>query len=401
MRQFQVFMQITIYIAGACCLLLSVISCTPSDELDSVDHHCGSGNAPSQLNGLFWLLGEPTSANVLCSVQNSEFKQVYVLEPDSRDPLLFDDELTGRTLLIERFSGQKARLSRATWFSPEGVQLSQFGDWPQNTYAALRLSDDEGLATGFDFGQVRRFLMSRNSDASLGRLSESEMSFSSFNPIVTLHNGSWLALIASGFDLKTFSANEAQVMRVSDGSLHPDGLVSIADATQGVQCKNAFQTLQLSNAQVILSCNPQYFGPDAKEVVAVFDVELMSNGELKIRKLHSESGSDVQRIDLLGQLNRQEVLLGMKVTTTDDYTGKFVRSAIVSPEDLQLRDRDDARGPTTKTKLGNRVTYCVETSLLCKQDEFLLSEMDGSSASNVNPSFSLPFLSFPSRINAP
>lgn len=401
MRLSEVFKSGVFSILVAPVLLLFVLSCTPEGELQTTSQHCGSGGASSRMNGLFWLLGEPSSANVLCSVQNSEFKQVYVLEPDSRDPLLFEDQLTGRVLLVERFSGGQARPSRATWYTPEGVQLAQSGDWPQNTYSALRLSEEEGLATGFDFGQLRYFLMATTAEATLGQFTEKEASFSNFNPIVTLQSGAWLALISSGFDLTSFSAKDAQVMRVSDGGPHSDGLVPVVDSTSFERCKNAFQTLQLSNSHVILSCNPQYFGPEANELVAVFEVELKSDGELSMRKLHSENGAVVQRIDLLGQPNLKQVSIGMKVTSADDYTGRFVRSAHLSLDDLQLQDFDDARGPTTKTKLGERVVFCTESSRLCKSNEFLVNDDDEAVSLSVNPQFSLPFLSFTTKITAP
>ncbi|MEY2986551.1 MAG: hypothetical protein RJB13_72, partial [Pseudomonadota bacterium] len=105
MKPSQVFRKNILYLVRAFCFLSLVLSCTPSGIPVNGTQHCGSGRVPAQLNGLFWLLGEPASANVLCTVQNSEFLQVLVLEPDSRDPLLFEDELTGRILLIERFSG--------------------------------------------------------------------------------------------------------------------------------------------------------------------------------------------------------------------------------------------------------------------------------------------------------
>lgn len=399
MRFYQISIQSIFHCVVSFCLFFSLFACAREGGFETAPQHCGAGNAPSRLNGLFWLLGEPTSAHVLCTVQDSQFKQVYVLEPDSRDPLLFQDELTHNVLVVERFSGSSARPSRATWFSADGVQLTQIGDWPQNTYSALRLSEVEGVATGFDLGQLRRFFMSASAGSLLGKVTENQKSFANFNPIVTLQSGAWLALISSGFDLTTFSANEAQVMRVSEVGIHPDGMVSVADAS--ARCKNAFQTLQLSNARVILSCNPQYFGPVPGEFVAVFEVELLASGELKIRKIHAENGADVQRIDLFGELGANEVFFGMKQTTSDDYAGRVVRSVRVRLDSLQLVDFDDARGPLALTKAGERVVFCEGTTQLCARGELFVSQTDSAPSVSVNPKFSLPFLSFPAKIPKP
>lgn len=382
-------------------LVLCLIACTLSGESQVNAQQCGSGQAPERLSGLFWLLGEPGKANVLCSVQGNEFRQVYVLEPDSRDPLLLEDKLTQRILLIERFSGSAARPSRATWFSPAGEQLSQSGDWPQNTYAALRLSDSEGLATGFDLAQIQHFLMPRSQDVSLGQLTEKQFLFPNFNPIVTLQNGAWLALISSGFDLLDFSAKEAQVMRVSEGKPHSDGLVSVSDSVTREQCKNAFQTLQISNSKVVLSCNPQYFGPVADELVALFEVELGSDGQLSMRILQSANGSDVQRIDLLGLDDSGLLFVGVKKTMSDDYNGEFIKSGFLSLTTLQFTTSKDIRGPLFKTASGERVFFCVESSSLCEQGEFFLNETEGESSIRIPTRFTLPFLSFPASIQTP
>jgi hypothetical protein len=117
--------------------------------------------------------------------------------------------------------------------------------------------------------------------------------------------------------------------------------------------------------------------------------------------LYSESGADVQRIDLLGQTNSNEIILGMKVTTTDDYIGQFVRTATLSLDDLQLTDFDDARGPFTTTKFGQPVVFCVADSRLCKNGELFLKGTGTNSVFSLDPGFGLPFLSFPTRINLP
>lgn len=384
---------------GALLALCLMSSC--SLQTRESGHLCGSGEAAEALNGLFWLLGEPGQANVLCQVHEKTFQQVMVLEPDSQDPILFQDDKTGNVLLVERFSGSAARPSRATWFRSNGAQRSQWGDWPQNTYGVLRLSDTEGLATGFDLAQLNRIQMSGADDSSLGKSFAEPVSFSDFQPIVTLTNGSWLALVDSGFDLTRFEAQTAKAMTVRASDLTSEAPRSVSDPITKQECKNAFQTQLISPSKVVLSCNPQYFGPVANELVSVFEVELLSTGELKFHSLFAADGRDIQKVDLLGVSGQNEVLMATMQTTPDDYKGRFVQVGFLSLTDAQFVEFSAARGPVALTQAGRRVFYCQEASERCEQGEFYVAGTPQGGGSSVNPNFTRPFLSFAARIPSP
>lgn len=386
---------------GTLLSLFLMASCSSQLDTRESGQLCGSGEPPEGMNGVFWLLGEPGQANVLCHVHEKKFKQVEVLDPDSQDPILFQDDKTGYVLLVERFSGSAARPSRATWFQPDGIQLSQSGDWPQNTYGVLRLSDTEGLVTGFDLAQLDRIHVSPTSDTPFGKSIAAPISFPNFQPIVTLTNGSWLALLDSGFDLKSFEAQTAVAMAVRASDFEPVVTMPVVDSLTKHVCKNAFQTQMISPSKVILSCNPQYFGPVANELVSVFEVELLSTGELKFRSLFVADAREIQKVDLLGVSGQNEVLMATMQTTSDDYKGRFVDVGFLSITDTKFVAFNAARGPVALTRAGGRVFYCQEASELCAQGEFYVADTPLGGVTTVNPNFARPFLSFVTRIPSP
>jgi len=364
---------------------------------------CGTGRLASEANGLFWILGTPTTANILCQAQSNEFKLVQTLNPESRDPLLLLDSATGQTLLVERFSGRTARPTRATWYSSSGEELTQRGDWPQNVYSVMRISQGQGVVTGFDFADLRKFVWSGQEDSVTGNTETAMQTLGKFNPILTLKNGGWFAAIDGGYDLIKFSAKDAKAIVFKAGG--GDGSAvekTVSDTNNMLTCKNAFQTVALNNSKAILSCNPQYFGPLAGDVVTLFEVELTARGEFNARTLLSRASDEIQRIDLWGINSKaDEVFVGLKKTTSDDYQGKVVESGWVSLADARYAIDNRFHGPVRALASGSLIYACQSNSEACRAGDFAFVDENRSQTKIQSPEFSLPFFSFATSVPAP
>lgn len=364
---------------------------------------CGTGQFTSEANGLFWILGTPTTANILCSVQSNELKLVQTLNPESRDPLLLHDSATGQTLLVERFSGRTARPTRATWYSSSGEVLTQRGDWPQNVYNVMRISQAHGVVTGFDFADLRKFIWSGSEVSVTGNSESTIQPLGKFNPILTLKNGEWFAAIDGGYDLIKFNAKDAKALVFREGGSAGSVVEkTVSDSSHGMTCKNAFQTVALNNSKAILSCNPQYFGPLAGEFVTLFEVELTAQGNFNARKLLSRVSDDIQRIDLWGINSKaDEVFVGFKKTTPDDYQGKVVESGWVSLADGRYAVDNRFQGPVRALASGGFIYACQSNSEACRVGDVAVVDENRSQAKIQSPEFSLPFFSFATSVPAP
>lgn len=364
---------------------------------------CGAAQSRVDLNGLYWLLGTPTGASTLCSIQDGRFKLVKVLDPESRDPLLMQDALTDQLILIERFSSRFAKPTRASWYSGSSGLLTQHGDWPQNTYSVMRISSSSGIATGFDFAEVRQFNWSETNPAQVGKLNDFSTKISKSNPILTLKNGSWMAVLDGGYDLQSFTPilAKAFVFNTEEKDFIPVE-IKIQDVEVGLTCKNAFQSLLQSNSKAIVSCNPQYFGAVDGETLGVFQLELTSSGEVRVRNLISRGSKEIQRIDLWGfdfKINR--VFVGLKLTTVDDFNGTLASAGWITVEDAGWKEESRVTGPFRALPSGLFVFACQHESPFCKQGEFVVLDESRSEWSVIRPEFLLPFHSFPTSIPLP
>jgi hypothetical protein len=363
---------------------------------------CGKGKASSALNGLFWLMGEPTGANVLCSVQGGEYRSVQVLAPESRDPILLKDISTKQTLLVERFSGSAARSSRATLYAPTADVLMQRGNWPQNVYSVLRVSDSQAIVTGFDFADLRRFNWSNNQSEALIVSEAPLFQPSQLNPILTLRRGEWLATVDSGFDLKRFSAKTVRALVFREAAPETLNEKKLVDSKQNLECQNAFQFLLLSSSSAIVSCNPQYFGAVEGEKVGVFHIELAEQGELVVRALLSRNANEVQKIDLWGlSPSGESVFVGLKRTTVDDYNGTIVQSGWISWRDGAFTSESRFAGPVSALSAGSFVCSCQQDSESCGAGDFLLVDEASVTRTLLRRESTLPFLSFAVDIPPP
>lgn len=394
------------FFAIICFIALSVcfVGCNQQDQLSHKSSQiCGTGQPFSELDGLFWLLGSPTTGNVLCTSSAGEFKVVQVLDPVSRDPILMQDQQSGQILLVERFSGPAARPSRASFFAPNGTLLFERGDWPQNTYSVLRTSAINGIITGFDFAELRDFSWSSSEISMFGSLGDFFKTLQKTNPVFTLKNGDWMALVDGGYDLQTFKAldSRAYLFDSKSPAARPSQIV-LNDFLSGKTCKNLFQFMVLTNSSAVISCNPQYFGAVENEILNVFHLELTTEGELKVRNILSKQSSEVQRIDLWGQDSiRSRVFVGLKSTSVDDFQGKLMAAGWLNLSSGQWTPESRFAGPTYALPGGQLLSSCHHETSSCRIGDFALSRPDSADIKIIRPEFSLPFLSFPSSVPAP
>ena len=382
---------------GAC-----LMGCMREELKPIVSNLCGGSVGSSALDGLSWVAGSPTQPNVLCQVQQSKASIIYALEPESRDPVLFDDPQSSFQLLVERFSGRQSRPSRVTWFSSGGERLGQRGDWPQNVYGISRLSTDNAIVAGFDFGVIQQVGLNLQTFAAPKEKPFSLSAEGPARPVHLLSNDVWLAAIDNGYDLIRFKPEVAMIFQVSSvNGLERRQATPVKDNRTGGTCENAFQAFALTKSSVLLSCNPQYFGPAAGQSVALFEVSLASDGEVLSRELVRLSGTEVQKIEIFGTDNNNEhVFLGYKTTTKEDYNGALLRAGWMNLLSGEWIPEVRFAGPLRQLGQGRgSVVACQFTSSKCQAGRFLhlignspWSPEISSSLALLSPE--LPFLSF-------
>jgi len=388
-------------------LMFSLISwaCSKHSSGGGSARLCGGASGSDRLNGLTWLSGSPTQANVVCHIQNQSADVLLSLDPESRDPILFRDFQLNRHILVERFSGVTARPSRVTWFSEFGQFLGQRGQWPQNVYGLTVISSDEAIVSGFDAGVLLNVHWSNESFAE-AKSDPVRLSFdpTQVHPVHTLSNGSWLAAIDNGYDLTKYVATDAKAIvfeRSQANSIKVSKVISDSESPSGRTCQNAFQTLPLSRSEVILSCNPQYFGAVLGAHVNLYKVSLQSDGSLQVKELLRRDGADVQRIDLWGvDSERSRAFVAFKKTTATDYEGQLESAGWVNLTTLELSLEKRFSGPIHALAGGTVfVSACRYDAEGCRSGQFVL--IDGSapwqSQSKIETltlAPELPFLSF-------
>ncbi len=354
--------------------LLGALGCSRAATPDIVSNACGGAGISAKFEGLTWLAGSPTQANILCGIRQQSVRILMSLDPESRDPILFRDTQSAYHLLVERFSGRQARPSRLTWFAESGERLGQRGDWPQNVYGISLSAPDAAIVTGFDSGVVQQVGWKTESFAQPSSAALNLSDDGSVRPIHVLNRDSWLAVIDNGYDLVRFAAKDARIysFKISDGMEQKSSAV-IRDSQTGRACLNAFQSFSLSRSRVLLSCNPQYFGPASGQSVSVFDVSLDDAGVTSTRELVHFDGAEIQKIDIFGTDSSSEhVFLGYKKTTSNDYEGQIASSGWLSLKTGQWIPETRFAGPV-QILAGDKglVVACRTKTDKCSPGEFL------------------------------
>jgi hypothetical protein len=392
-----------IKLLAACMPLVLLLACAGQNDAGLQENRlCGGPVGNNKLDGLTWLAGSPTQNNILCEVREQKARIVQSLEPDSRDPILFQDSSLGLHILVERFSGRQSRPSRMTWFSADGQRKGQRGDWPENAYGINLAASGEALVAGFDFGVLQKVAWQEAQFASPQAEPVKVDGGNGVHPVHILSRGNFIAVIDNGFNLSTFKAVDAKIF-LRDQSSGTTGFDSfkIADSTAGVSCLNVFQSLAISSAEVLVSCNPQYFGAARGETVALFKISIAESGELKMRTLVSFDGADVQRIDLLGlPAGGQRVFVAYKNTRIDDYEGTIFKSGWLDLDGGDFLIEERFAGPLKRLSGSNKFAVaCAADYGVCKRGKFLFvgGAQPWDAAAAVEPVSlqpELPFLSF-------
>lgn len=382
--------------------IFGALGCSRTATPNIVSNACGGLAGSPKFEGLTWLAGSPTQANILCGVRQQSVRILMSLDPESRDPLLFRDTQSANHLLVERFSGRQARPSRLTWFAESGDRLGQRGDWPQNVYSISLSAPDAAIITGFDSGVVQQVGWKTESFAQPNSAALNLSDDGSVRPIHVLNRGAWVAVIDNGYDLVRFAAKDARIysFKLSNGLEQKTSSV-IRDAQTGRACLNAFQSFSLSRSRVLLSCNPQYFGPASGQSVSVFDVSLDDAGGTSTRELVHFDGANIQKIDIFGTDPSAEfVFLGYKQTTTSDYAGQIASSGWLNFKTGQWIPETRFAGPV-QILAGDKglVVACLTKTDKCSQGEFL--HVSGGQPFSADATLEklplspeLPFLSF-------
>lgn len=381
-------------------------ACGQSGLKPRVSNVCGGSAGSDVLDGLTWIAGSPVQANVLCQVKQSEGTLVQALDPESRDPLLFFDEENSIQLLVERFSGRQSRQSRVSWFSMSGERIGQRGDWPQNVYGINMLSNESAVVSGFDYGVFQKVSRKAGTFAAPEGAEFALSSEAQVRPVHLLTSKSWIAAIDNGYDLISYRPEEVKIYVVGNaqGAERRDA-APVKDIQTGVSCKNAFQAHALTRSRVLLSCNPQYFGPSEGQTVAVFDVSLSPDGSVSAKELVHFDSAEVQRIDIFGSdRDNTFVFLGYKATSKDNYSGKLMRAGWLGLSGGDWIPEDRFSGPLAHLAEGRgSVVACQADSGQCQSGQFL--HLSGSSLRQkdislraVSMSAEIPFLSFAQEI---
>lgn len=395
---------------AACMPLFFLLACARQNNAGLRENLlCGDRVENDRLDGLTWLAGSPTQNNILCEVRQQKTRIVQSLEPDSRDPLLFRDSLLGLHILVERFSGRQSRPSRLTWFSADGQRKGQRGDWPENAYGINLAASGEALVAGFDFGVLQKVAWQESQFASPQADPVKLAGGGGVHPVHILSRGDFIAVVDSGFDLSTFKAVDAKVfLKVKSSEKTAFDSFKMTDSNSGLSCLNAFQVMPISTSEVLISCNPQYFGAARGETVALFKIALGESGELTMRALASFDGADVQRIDLLGMsAGGQRAFVAYKNTKIDDYEGKIFKTGWLDLDGGDFLIEERFSGPLKRLSGSNK--YAVACSAdygACKRGHFLFvggaEPWDGAAAVELfglRPE--LPFLSFAQELRLP
>lgn len=389
-------------------LFAGLSACSQRLSENTADSICGGSLPVPEVEGLTWLAGAPTQANVVCEVREQKAKVLLSLDPDSRDPVLFREAQTALHILVERFSGRQARPSRVTWFSAAGQKLGQRGDWLQNVYAIVPFSNAEAIVTGFDASSLQR--VSLKSDQFAAPLGEPQIvrESSDSRPIHSLVRNAKVAVIDNGYDLKRFQATVAKLTVSDFASTQPTGKpLAIEDSRTGRQCFNAFQALAVSPFEVVLSCNPQYFGPNNGQTVAVFKVSLSVDGNVDVRELLAFDGVEIQRIDLWG-LDDQgaQLFVGLKTTTAENYEGRVARAGWLNLSTAGWIPESRFLGPLFRRPEKNlSIVACSAASERCSPGQFVsvgggLPWSDNAPSQVLPITPQLPFLSFAQELRS-
>jgi hypothetical protein len=386
-------------------------ACSSSVRAPEEVGFCGGSSGNSKVAGLSWLAGSPSQANVLCSIASQGNARVaFSLDPESRDPLLFRDNKSAVDLLVERFSGRQSRPSRITWFSFEGEKRGQRGDWPRNVYGVNLLSPAEAVVTGFDEGEIQLVNWQSESFASPGATVASLSQEVVAHPVQTLANNGWFAVIDNGYDLVRYAAKESKVFIFDKNKQRqpPVSEMGVTDPATGGTCLNAFQSLSISSSEILLSCNPQYFGPAAGNRVALFRVELKPDGQVQSRELVHFDGAEIQRIDLWGLDSASEqAFVGYKKTGMNDYEGVVANSGWIDLRSGKLKSESRFAGPMHNLSNGNgSVVFCLSESQSCSRGQFIFiegqeSQSENSIVTRLDLRPVLPFLSFAQELKSP
>ncbi|NBO37249.1 hypothetical protein EBU99_01565 [bacterium] len=374
---------------------------------------CGRAQSPdlNELNGLLWTAGTPTTANVVCGVRNGQWMVVQTLDPDSRDPILWHDESSNLNLLVERFSGRQARATRVTGWNSEFQMIGQRGDWPKNIYSALRMTHESLAITGFDEGVVEGVSLGRENFASrTGPIAQSinnTLQDARAHPVLALRSGTWIAALESGYDLVNFKPTQVKAYVSSTVDEGKQTVQEIRDTSSQTTCVNAYQSILLSASNAIVSCNPQYYGPQKGQRLSVFAVELTPQGEIVSRELLSRDGGEVQRIDLWGYSKAQlRVAIALRRTTATDYQGEVFQSGWLNLARNVFEIDSRVRGPVYSLPGKDKITLsCQAKSEFCKEGQFsILKESELLSTTGfikqIDAGEQLPFQAFPQDIPA-
>ncbi|NBW82174.1 hypothetical protein EBR21_10525, partial [bacterium] len=297
-----------------------------------------------------------------------------------------------------------------TWFSANGEKSGQRGDWPRNVYGISLLGPSEAVVTGFDDAEIQ--LVNWQADgfaapaAPVAALPQEALA----HPVQTLAADGWFAVIDNGYDLVRYAAKESRVFVIDKNKQRqpPASEIVVSDPSTGGTCLNAYQSLSISPSEILLSCNPQYFGPASGNRVALFHVELNSEGQIRSRELAHFDGGEIQRIDLWGlDAAAEQVFVGYKKTTAEDYEGVVAKAGWMDLRFGSWKSESRFAGPLHNLANGNgSVVSCVSQSASCSKGQFIFVEgktpFSGNSAlTHLDLSPLLPFLSFAQELKSP
>lgn len=296
------------------------------------------------------------------NVSTGALSERLVRDATSTDPLLFADQKEeGSLVLLERFVGKPSRL---TVLGADNRAKAEVAGLPSNVWHVQRLSNGHLLAPGWDdgsLGVVDHKTGKRTRENALPEgLANKEEDSHITGSLVDPKGNIWL--LSSGISLGDFTPSAAKLHKLSSD------LVRVERSVEVPGCRNAYGPFVVfpSSSEAVLSCNPQYTGPDKEPENPVVHVSF-ANDTPVFKTLVDGKNTGVQIHDL-GLLDNGAVLVSARATndSADGWKGTFVSAkrfllksspaaSPVSPESLLPLAGQAVRLPKSKATL----TSCV------------------------------------------
>jgi hypothetical protein len=352
-----------------------LLACDPSKSSTELVTLCGEKGTqfPGEAfnHTLFFLTGNPKDGGALCGYESQKdtWYTYQIYSPGSFDPLLFSNPRDQTLFLVERFSFERepSRITRFSSAEPNGGEGVPKSGFPKNIYDLALLSKGLLWTLGYDESETAvvsdRFdaLSPWNQSPSPLKGSRRDLEWpKEIRPIFALSNSTSVFYVSQGFE--GGNPTQAKLLRASRQSPNQiEEVISLKDGFKAsVSCHNAFQWQHKSASQVMVSCNPQYLGPQPGQQVSLFWIDV-SQDPISIKSLVEADGQDLQLIQITGwNGDSTQALVEERNTTPTDYKGTIKNRYWISPLNGDKSPENAAGGNLGLVQNGKKLIFtCV------------------------------------------